>query len=36
MWLHKRVYKVEDDHLHITGGHKARVIGVEERYEEGE
>jgi len=36
MWLHKRVYKAEDCHLHITGGYKARVIGIEERYEEGD
>jgi len=35
MWLHKRVYKVEDGHLHITGGYKARVIGIERRYEKG-
>jgi len=35
MWLHKRVYKVEDGHLHITGGYKAKIIGMEKRYEEG-
>jgi len=36
MWLHKNAYSVRDGHLYVTGGYKARVVGVEERYKEGE
>jgi len=35
MWLHKSVYSVRDGYLYVTGGYKARVIGMEERYKEG-
>jgi len=35
MWLHKRIYKVEDGHLQITRGYKTRIVAMEERYEEG-
>jgi len=35
MWLHKRVYKVKDGYLYVTGGYKAKIIGLEKRYEEG-
>jgi len=36
MWLHKKVYRVRDGQLYITGGYKAKIIGMEKRYEEGE
>jgi len=36
MWLRRDVYRVKDGQLYITGGYKAKIIGVEERYEEGE
>jgi len=36
MWLHKSAYHVRDGYLYITGGYKAKVVGIEERYEEGE
>jgi len=36
MWLHKTAYKVEGNHLYTIGGYKARIIGTEERYKEGE
>jgi len=36
MWLHKSAYRVRDGHLYVTGGYKAKVIGIEERYREGE
>jgi len=35
MWLHKSAYHVRDGYLYITGGYKAKVVGIEERYEEG-
>jgi len=35
MWLHKRVYKVEDGHLYVTSRYKAKIMGIEERYEGG-
>jgi len=35
MWLHKKAYHVQDGQLYITGGYKARIIGVEKRYEGG-
>jgi len=35
MWLHKTAYKVEGNHLYTIGGYKAKIIGIEERYEEG-
>jgi len=35
MWLRGDAYSVRDGYLHITGGYKARIIGVEERYNEG-
>jgi len=35
MWLHNDAYRVRDGQLYITGGYKARIIGVEERYKEG-
>jgi len=35
MWLPKKAYRVRDGYLYVTGGYKARVIGMEERYEEG-
>jgi len=34
MWLHRDAYSVRDGYLYVTGGYKARVIGVEERYKE--
>jgi len=33
MWLHKSAYSVRDGYLYITGGYKAKVVGIEERYE---
>jgi len=36
MWLHKKAYRVQDGQLYITSGYKVRIIGVEERYREGE
>jgi len=35
MWLHRDAYNVRDGYLYITGGYKARVVGIEQRYEEG-
>jgi len=35
MWLHKKVYRVRNGYLYVTGGYKAKIIGMEERYEEG-
>jgi len=35
MWLHKKVYRVRNGYLYVTGGCKAKIIGMEERYEEG-
>jgi len=36
MWLHKNAYRVRDGQLYITGGYKAKIVGIEERYEEGD
>jgi len=36
MWLHKKVYRVRNGYLYVTGGYKAKIIGMEERYKEGE
>jgi len=36
MWLRKDAYRVRDGQLYITGGYKAKVVGIEERYKEGE
>jgi len=35
MWLRRDAYSVRDGYLYVTGGYKARVIGIEQRYEEG-
>jgi len=35
MWLRRDAYSVRDGQLYITGGYKAKIIGVEERYKEG-
>jgi len=35
MWLRRDAYNVRDGYLHITGGYKARILGIEERHEEG-
>jgi len=35
MWLHKSAYSVRDGYLYVTGGYKAKIIGIEERYEGG-
>jgi len=35
MWLHKDAYRVRDGQLYITGGYTARIVGMEERHEEG-
>jgi len=35
MRLHKSAYSVKNGYLYVTGGYKARVIGIEQRYEEG-
>jgi len=34
MWLRRDVYSVRDGYLYVTGGYKAGIIGVEERYKE--
>jgi len=34
MWLRRDAYSVRDGYLYVTGGYKARVIGMEERYKE--
>jgi len=36
MWLRRDAYSVRDGYLHITGGYKAKIVGMEQRYEEGE
>jgi len=36
MWLHKSAYRVRDGYLYVTSRYRAKIIGVEERYEEGE
>jgi len=35
MWLRRDAYSVRDGYLYVTGGYKARILGIEERYEEG-
>jgi len=35
MWLRRDAYRVRDGQLYITGGYKAKIIGVEERCKEG-
>jgi len=35
MWLRRDAYRVKDGYLYVMGGYKARVIGMEQRYEEG-
>jgi len=35
MWLRRDAYRVRDGHLHVTGGYRARIVGIEERYKEG-
>jgi len=35
MWLRRDAYRVKDGYLYVTGGYKARVIGMEKRYEGG-
>jgi len=34
MWLRRDAYSVRDGYLYVAGGYRARIIGVEERYEE--
>ena len=36
MWLRRDAYRVRDGYLHVAGGYRARIVGVEERYREGE
>jgi len=36
MWLRRDAYRVRDGYLYVTGGYKAKIIGIEERYEEGD
>jgi len=35
MWFPKKAYCIKDGYLYVTGGYRAGIIGVEERYEEG-
>jgi len=35
MWLRRDAYSVRDGYLHITGGCRAKIVGIEERYEGG-
>jgi len=35
MWLRRDAYSVRNDQLYITAGYKARVVGLEKRYEGG-
>jgi len=35
MWLRKDAYRVRDGYLYVMGGYKAKIIGIEQRYEEG-
>jgi len=35
MRLHKNAYSVRNGHLYVTGGYRAKTVGVEERYREG-
>jgi len=36
MWLRRDAYGVRDGYLYVTGGYRARIVGIEERYREGE
>jgi len=36
MWLRRDAYRVRDSYLYVTGGYKAKIVGIEQRYEEGE
>jgi len=36
MWLRRDAYRVRDGYLYVTGGYMARIVGMEERYREGE
>jgi len=35
MWLRRDAYSVRDGYLHITGAYRAKIVGIEERYEGG-
>jgi len=35
MWLRRDAYSVRDGYLYVTGGYKAKIVGMEERYERG-
>jgi len=35
MWLRRDAYSVRGGYLYVTGGYRARIIGMEERYREG-
>jgi len=35
MWLRRDAYSVKNGYLYVMGGYKAKIIGVEERYEGG-
>jgi len=35
MWLYKSAYSVRDGYLYVTGGYRARVMGMEEKYRRG-
>jgi len=35
MWLRRDAYSVRGGYLYVTGGYKARILGIEKRYEEG-
>jgi len=35
MWLRRDAYSVRDGYLYVMGGYKAKIVGVEERYEGG-
>jgi len=36
MWLHRDAYRVRAGHLHVTGRYEAKIVGIDERYREGE
>jgi len=36
MWLRRDAYRVRGGYLYVTGGYMARIVGMEERYREGE
>jgi len=35
MWLRRDAYSVRDGYLYVTGGYRAKIVGIEERYEGG-